>query len=196
MHINSAYAFVKPHAVNDAVVSRITATLADHRVSVVAQGRISAQTIGEKGIIDKHYGQLAERAMSLAPAELPAIAEAKKAAFEEMAGFSWEAGLASGIVCNLSGALSQLGDISMLEVSTPLPAQAESTIHGVRLAAGAALEGPRRSQTFSGHLRGQGGARRRACPVCCQRLLRCTQPSSATTVWFDAPLCGCRIDEG
>lgn len=78
---NSAFVFIKPHAVNDKVVSLVKATLADTGIEVTAEGSLDYKTIDEKMLIDTHYGAIASKAVKVDPKDL-AVTDKAKAAFK------------------------------------------------------------------------------------------------------------------
>jgi adenylate kinase family enzyme len=99
--VNTALVFIKPHAVNERVKALVEKHLAEHHVQILADGRIDADEIKEKGIIDSHYAALAMNAVKLLPSELTVGAE-KKAEFEGKFGIGWDEALAGGKLLNLA----------------------------------------------------------------------------------------------
>jgi hypothetical protein len=83
---NFAFMFIKPHANKKAVVSLVKAKLAEASVRVASEGVISAAQIDDGGLIDAHYGTLAQRAMSVPVLELGVWSASKAADFEEKFG--------------------------------------------------------------------------------------------------------------
>jgi hypothetical protein len=112
---NKSYFFVKPHANNAAVDKLVRSVLSEAGIAVDQGGSISAEAIDEGGLIDRHYGTLAERAMSVPPLDLPVWA-AKSAAFEAKAGMSPEAAVKAGKLLNLKQAMALLPSASPLEI--------------------------------------------------------------------------------
>jgi nucleoside diphosphate kinase len=108
LQTNSAIVFVKPHAVNEAVQELVQKKLEDCGISIVRSGRIDAETIDEKGLIDTHYGAIAARAMRVLPADLVVQAGAKED-FEKLFGLSWDSALERGLVYNARDAAEKLG---------------------------------------------------------------------------------------
>ncbi len=53
---NSAFVFIKPHAVKDKVVDLVKDTLVEAGIEVTGEGVLSYKTIDEKMLIDTHYG--------------------------------------------------------------------------------------------------------------------------------------------
>ena len=113
---NHSFFFIKPHAHNEAVEALVRQTLAASQIDVVSSGTISAAAIDDGGLIDKHYGTLAERAMDVPPAELPVWSEAKAAEFEKLAGQSHTAAAAAGQLLNLRQAQALLPTASPKEI--------------------------------------------------------------------------------
>ena len=113
---NHSFFFIKPHAHNEAVEALVRETLAASQIDVVSSGTISAAAIDDGGLIDKHYGTLAERAMDVPPAELPVWSEAKAAEFEKLAGQSHTAAAAAGQLLNLRQAQALLPTASPKEI--------------------------------------------------------------------------------
>ncbi|CAE7037134.1 unnamed protein product [Symbiodinium natans] len=72
------------------------------------EGEISATEIRERGLIDVHYGSVAEKALQLQPAELLVPKHAQKE-FEECFGMSWADALKEDKVCNAAEAQKRLG---------------------------------------------------------------------------------------
>ena len=103
-HDSTAFFFVKPHAVNDKVSAFAARTLKGKGIRVVDSGELSGSDM--KNIIDRHYGTLAERAMSVKPSALPPIPEKALAAFQEKFGEEWRDAVANGRVKNLADAVS------------------------------------------------------------------------------------------
>lgn len=112
---NRSYFFVKPHANNANVDALIRRALAEAGIAVDQGGTISARAIDDGELIDKHYGTLAERAMSVEPLDLP-VWGAKAAAFEEKAGMSPAAAVKAGKLLNLKQAMALLPNATPLEI--------------------------------------------------------------------------------
>tara|TARA_B110000208_G_scaffold91566_1_gene115182 strand:+ start:87 stop:2225 length:2139 start_codon:yes stop_codon:yes gene_type:complete len=106
---NTAFCFIKPHAMNAAVETLLRARCEASSVDILAHGSLTAQEMDRRGIVDRHYGQLARRAMSVAPAELPPLAEKTLACFAEEFGVSWSDALASGDLVNVAGLFAAHG---------------------------------------------------------------------------------------
>jgi nucleoside diphosphate kinase len=105
---NSAIVFIKPHAVNIPVHDLVQNTLKKRGVSIVSSGRIDAETIDRKGLIDIHYGAIAARALKIRPCDL-VVQPGPKADFEKLFGIPWESALAQQLVFNARDAARKLG---------------------------------------------------------------------------------------
>ena len=53
--LNSAFVFIKPHAVTDATKALVSTQLAAAGIKVLSEGVITAEVIDEKQLIDQHY---------------------------------------------------------------------------------------------------------------------------------------------
>lgn len=87
---NSAFVFVKPHAVTEPTIDLVRTELQKAGITVVSEGDISSETIDEKKLVDKHYYAIASKATITPPADL-AVPETK---FEEFFGEPWSTVLA------------------------------------------------------------------------------------------------------
>lgn len=87
--VNTALVFVKPHALNDQAVDFVRDHLSVAGCTVQHEARIPACQIVEQGIIDKHYGTLAELALKTDPRALK-VTDESKAQFKDMFGIEWE----------------------------------------------------------------------------------------------------------
>jgi hypothetical protein len=72
---NSAFVFLKPHAVTDACKALVKQRLADEGIQVVGEGALGAAEIDEKRLIDQHYYAIASKATILKPEQMPVPAE-------------------------------------------------------------------------------------------------------------------------
>lgn len=86
---NRAIVFVKPHAVSTEACAMVKGCLEAAGCEVCEERKVTAEEIGDQGLIDQHYGTLAELAMKYHPRELT-LTEEKRAAFEETFGMAWE----------------------------------------------------------------------------------------------------------
>ena len=82
---NSAFVFVKPHAVTDAVTALVEETLKAKSLTILSKGSLTAQQIDEGMLIDQHYYAIASKATLRKPEELPVPADK----FEAKFGVSW-----------------------------------------------------------------------------------------------------------
>jgi len=78
------------------------------RVRIRGEGRVAAEDISAKGIIDRHYGSLAAKALDARPADLPATPDAMER-FQATFGVAWKDALGKGLVVNAREAMEQLG---------------------------------------------------------------------------------------
>jgi nucleoside diphosphate kinase len=102
---NSAFLFIKPHAVTDKVKALVADGLAKNDIKVVAEGALDAATIDKKMLIDNHYYAIASKATLLEPAELNVPAEK----FQKKFGLGWQEALNKGLVYNAKQACEKLG---------------------------------------------------------------------------------------
>jgi len=104
---SSAFVFVKPHAVTDAVKVKVKAGLETAGLTVLQEGSIAGPKIDADKLIDTHYGAIAAKAVTLKPAQLQPSAKAT-AAFEAQFGLSWADALKQGLVYNAKDACVKL----------------------------------------------------------------------------------------
>merc|ERR1740121_3569320 len=102
---NSAFVFIKPHAVTDKVKELAKAGLEKHGIKIVKEGSIKAEVIDKKKLIDQHYYAIASKATILKPEQLN-VPEDK---FQAQFGLGWKDALASGKVCNAMDGCAKLG---------------------------------------------------------------------------------------
>lgn len=93
---NSAFVFIKPHAVNDKVKELVEKELKANNVTILKSGSISAKEIDEGSLIDQHYYAIASKAVLLEPKNLPVPADKFKGKF----GVEWSKALENGQVFN------------------------------------------------------------------------------------------------
>lgn len=105
---NRAFVFIKPHAVNAAVIALVSAKFAEAKISILGQGDLTGPVIDEKKYIDNHYLSIATKASLNKPAQLnpPAAGLAK---FETTFGRSWAQIQADGRMFNAVDACTILG---------------------------------------------------------------------------------------
>ena len=80
-------------------------TFASRGVRVLSQGTLTGKELAP--IIDKHYGTLAERAMTVSPAALPPIPPKALDGFKTKFGEDYKTALTKGRVLNLTEAVTQ-----------------------------------------------------------------------------------------
>lgn len=102
---NSAFVFIKPHAVNEKVKALTSKGLAEHGITIVKEGSLDAATIDKNMLIDNHYYAIASKATLLEPSELNVPAEKFKGKF----GIGWQEALDKGLVYNAKQACEKLG---------------------------------------------------------------------------------------
>lgn len=106
--MNSAFVFIKPHAVTGAVKKLIEQKLALNNISVLRSGEIKAEQIDKESLIDNHYGAIAARAMKQTPPELT-VQESAQEEFRKLFGLSWTDALKQGKVYNSVDGAKKLG---------------------------------------------------------------------------------------
>jgi nucleoside diphosphate kinase len=102
---NSAFVFIKPHAITDAVKALVKKKLEDSGIRIVAEGSLTGEVVDEKKLVDQHYYAIASKATILKPTEL----NVPKDKFKEQFGMEWEDALASSKVLNAMDACEYLG---------------------------------------------------------------------------------------
>jgi len=105
MNTNSAFVFIKPHAVTDAVKEVVKKGLEEKGIRIYKEGTLTSETIDKKKLIDQHYYAIASKATILKPKELN-VPEDK---FKEKFGLEWKEALDKGIVYNAMDACEKLG---------------------------------------------------------------------------------------
>lgn len=103
--INTAFVFIKPHAVTNAVVDLVQGTFKEKGFSIVSSGSITGEEIDKKMLIDQHYYSIASKATLLTPDQLN-VPEEK---FSQKFGLEWKDALAQGVVYNAKDACDVLG---------------------------------------------------------------------------------------
>ena len=116
--VNTAFVFLKPHAVTNAADK----LLRDHFSTnlensiIVSDGTLAAMDLGP--IIDQHYGTLSRRAMLLHPREIPEPKESVLADFVETFGMTWHEALEKNTLVNIAGCqkiMPGMKDANLLE---------------------------------------------------------------------------------
>jgi len=102
---NSAFVFIKPHAVTDKVKELAKSGLEKFGLKILKEGSIKGEEIDKKKLIDQHYYAIASKATILKPDQLN-VPEDK---FEAQFGLSWKDALASGKVLNAMDGCAKLG---------------------------------------------------------------------------------------
>jgi nucleoside diphosphate kinase len=105
---NSAFVFIKPHAVNDKCVALLKQKLTAAGITITSEGTLSAKTIEQNLLIDNHYYAIANKASLSKPAQLN-VPASKQAEFATKFGITWEQALADGLVFNALDACQHLG---------------------------------------------------------------------------------------
>lgn len=105
MVLNSAFVFIKPHAVTDKTKVLVAEGLKAKGINVTAEGSLSGEIIDQKMLIDQHYYSIASKATILAPHELNVPADK----FEAKFGLSWKAALDKKVVFNAKQACEKAG---------------------------------------------------------------------------------------
>lgn len=111
---NSAFVFIKPHAVTDEVKKLVTDRFKKDGIRVLSEGAITAEKIDKDMLIDTHYGAIAARAMKQKPSQL-AVSQKAQDDFKTTFGMSWPDALKKGVVYNLVDGAKKL-DCSYAEL--------------------------------------------------------------------------------
>ena len=67
MVLNTAFVFIKPHAVTEATKALVKSGLEAKGVKVCSEGLIPAEEIDQKMLIDQHYYAIASKVKTLNP---------------------------------------------------------------------------------------------------------------------------------
>merc|ERR1719164_67375 len=105
MPTNSAFVFIKPHAVTDKVKELTGNVLTKNNIKILEQGEIKSEEIDKKKLIDQHYYAIASKATILKPDQLNVPEDKFKGKF----GIDWKDALASGKVFNAMDGCDKLG---------------------------------------------------------------------------------------
>mmetsp|Transcript_24059 Transcript_24059/g.68441 ORF Transcript_24059/g.68441 Transcript_24059/m.68441 type:complete len:304 (+) Transcript_24059:117-1028(+) len=105
---NSAFVFIKPHAVTEEVKELVKAEFANRGIYVLSEGVIPAEEIDQQQLIDTHYGAIAAKAVKLSPSELMVQPKAQEE-FEQAFGLTWSDALSQGAVFNAMQGAEALG---------------------------------------------------------------------------------------
>lgn len=93
---NSAFVFVKPHAVTEKTVELARERLVQKGLTIISEGSIKSEEIDQKKLIDQHYYAIASKATILKPAQLNIPKDKFKAQFDK----EWDACLEAGLCLN------------------------------------------------------------------------------------------------
>lgn len=96
MVTNTAFVFVKPHAVTPETLSLVSATLTGSGVRITREGEVTAERIDADQLVDRHYYAIASKA-TLIDAEALNVPEEK---FRKAYGVEWSDVLARGLAMN------------------------------------------------------------------------------------------------
>lgn len=102
---NSAFVFIKPHAVTTATKGLVAARLKANGLNIISEGEIKAEEIDSKMLIDQHYYAIASKATIMKPNQLNVPADK----FKKQFGIGWQDALAKGVVFNAADACTHLG---------------------------------------------------------------------------------------
>merc|ERR1719305_1017089 len=102
---NSAFVFIKPHAVTDKTKELAKAGLEKAGIKIIKEGSIKGEVIDKKKLIDQHYYAIASKATILKPEQLNVPEDKFKGQF----GLSWKDALASGKGFNAMDGCAKLG---------------------------------------------------------------------------------------
>merc|ERR1719382_1715301 len=102
---NSAFVFVKPHAVTDKTNALVADRLKAKGLTITSEGTLTSEVIDQKKLIDQHYYAIASKATILKPSELNVPKDKFKTSF----GLEWDDALKKGIVFNALDACKEFG---------------------------------------------------------------------------------------
>jgi len=103
MVLNSAFVFLKPLAVTDKMKELVQKTFEEKSIKVVKEGKIDAEDIDKKQLIDKHYYAIASKATLVTPDKLSIPADK----FKEQFGVEWADVLKDGKAFNATDICKQ-----------------------------------------------------------------------------------------
>lgn len=103
--LNSAFVFVKPHAVTSAAVATVKERLAQRGILVTGEGDIASEAIDEHKLIDRHYYAIASKATILKPHELSVPKDKFRGAFQ----MDFDAALEKKLCLNAMDACQEFG---------------------------------------------------------------------------------------
>jgi len=102
---NSAFVFVKPHAVTGKTNKLVRDGLIANGLKITSEGDLTSEVIDKKKLIDQHYYAIASKATILKPSELNVPTDK----FENAFGLKWQDALSKGVVFNAMDACNELG---------------------------------------------------------------------------------------
>mmetsp|Transcript_52873 Transcript_52873/g.136542 ORF Transcript_52873/g.136542 Transcript_52873/m.136542 type:complete len:754 (-) Transcript_52873:263-2524(-) len=102
---NTAFVFIKPHAVTDKTKELVKSKLEEKGITIKKEGSIEAEEIDKKMLIDKHYYAIAAKATLKKPTELPI----PKDKFKDHFGVEWDDMVKEERVFNAKDACEHLG---------------------------------------------------------------------------------------
>jgi len=102
---NSAFVFIKPHAITDKVKDLVKKKLEDAGITILSEGSLTGEVVDEKKLVDQHYYAIASKATILKPTEL----NVPNDKFKEQFGMDWADALANSKVFNAMDACAYLG---------------------------------------------------------------------------------------
>jgi len=102
---NSAFVFVKPHAITPKTIELVKGKLEGAGLTILKEGDITSEDIDSKKLVDQHYYAIASKATITPPAEL-AVPDDK---FKEFFGESWSDVLSQGRALTAIDAGKELG---------------------------------------------------------------------------------------
>jgi len=105
---NSAFVFIKPHAVTEAVKELVKSAFKTIDIKVLKEGELTSEVIEKEKLIDNHYYAIANKASLTKPKDLNPP-EDKTKIFAEMFGLTWEEALAAGVVYNAVDGCNKAG---------------------------------------------------------------------------------------
>jgi len=104
---NRAFIFIKPHANTDKVDTLVKECLASSGLKIKEEGKLKAEDIDSRKLIDTHYGAIASKAVLVKPAQLN-VPQKGKDQFKETFGMTWEDAVGKGLVLNAADACAKL----------------------------------------------------------------------------------------
>jgi len=100
---NTAFVFIKPHAVTDKVKDLVKETFEKKDFAIKKEGLITGEEIDKKKLVDQHYYSIASKATLQTPDKL----NVPKEKFKEKFGLDWDEALKTGNVLNGKDAMEK-----------------------------------------------------------------------------------------